>query len=490
MGMVAEVLHPATAQRVRWNWTTRMNYLKALLTKLPLAFYNWFVHYRIEHISDAECAGMLTNSSYSKFLRRYRAADLMETDFRAHVDDRNPARPYLISDFTPMREIEPHPGVFVAPTIVLYARDHDEAPWALHAISIGHRDGEAWKHVVLTPDDGAAWTLAKYFAIQGAGHMIALTGHPATHFPYDTVNAVTVSALPVRHTLFKLLKPHLDLHLAVDNAVLEGGHSIVSETRGEFYAPFAGPSDQVRKLVAVGYIGYPSAGAEYRSPPKPGPNYLPWTYPTGAGDIPSTYGRFLAAYYATVRRFVSVVVAHIDDLAEPLRGEELYYIRCWARYIAHWLPGFPDEDEILAPDPAAPGERYPRLVTVLTTFVWDVAVAHSLEHCTFGKLGPHRTSFRVRVPPPDSAQAPAYARSEILSGWDMFKSTLAFEIFFKPHNITLLKDVHYGFESESLRAAAEQFRRELRQTEERLRKDRIDVDAYARLDEMACSIQY
>ncbi len=487
MGMAAEVLHPSKFDQDDWNHTARWNYFKALVTKLPLAFYNWFVHSKIDHLPDAEFAWILTTTNYSKFLRRRSADDLATTDFGHRLGPLDAARQYLSADFTPIQDVQPYPGMYVAPTIVLLARDGERGPSRVLAISIGHLEGSQWRHVVLTPEDVNAWTLAKYFVIQGGAHMVALCGHPATHFPYDTVNAVTQSSVPVKHTLFKLLKPHLRLQLAVDNAVLEGGHSVVSESHGEFYAPFVGTSTEVRQLVAAGYLGYPNPLSKYDPSETPGPAHPRWSYDKAVRDIPSDYGVYLAAYHDTVRRFVRKVVAHILAMKDSEQGrEEIYYIRRWAHYIAGWLPGFPDDNEILAPDENGD----PRLVMAVSTFIWDVAVAHSLEHWSFGRLGPHRSSFRVRVPPPDSRQAPAYARQQILSGWDMFKCTLAFEMFFKPHNVALLNDVTYDFESETLRAAAGEFIADLAATEQRLIKEGVDMKNYARLEDLASSIQY
>ncbi|MGK2914450.1 MAG: hypothetical protein ACSLE5_08355 [Porticoccaceae bacterium] len=487
MAMAAEVLHPSPADQEDWNRTVRWNYIKALVTKLPLAFYNWFVHSRIDHLPDAEFAAILATTNYSKFLRRRSADELAATEFGRRLGPLDPARQYLTADFTPIQDVQPYPGMYVAPTIVLLARDGERGSAGVLAISIGHLEGDGWQHVVLTPADVKAWVLAKYFAIQGGAHMVTLCGHPATHFPYDTVNAITQSSVPMKHTLFKLLKPHLRLQLPVDNAVLEGGNSVVSETRGEFYAPFVGTSTEVRQMVAAGYLGYPNPLSKYAPADAPGPAHPRWSYATAVRDIPSDYGLYLTAYHDTVKRFVRKVVAHILAMQDSDRGrEEIYYIRRWAHYIAGWLPGFPDDDEILAMDESGD----PRLVTAVTTFIWDVAIAHGAEHCTFGKLGPHRTGFRVRVPPPDSRQAPAYSRRQILSGWDMFKSTLAFEMFFKPHNVALLKDVTYDFDSETLRAAAGQFIADLAATEQRLIKDGVDIRRYARVDELASSIQY
>ena len=489
MFMAAEVMHLPKAEQKHWNWTVRINYIKAMLTKLPLAFYNWFVHSRIDHATDAECAWMLTTTCYAKYLRRRTAEQLKGSDFETTLGRFDPQREYLISDFTTMQDLDPYPGIHVAPTVVLFGRAASGKGYELLAISIGHLEGNRWKHLVLTPADSHAWTLAKYYAIQGAAHMTSLSGHPATHFPYDTVNAITVSSIPTAHLLFKLLEPHLELHLAVDHAVLEGGDSIVSERHGEFYAPYACNGTNIRQLVPTGYIGYPNPLSKYEPSNEPGPNYKPWTYPKAAPDIPTDYGRFLAAYYETVRGYVREVVGQIAALGDSAQGaEQRYYIQRWAHYIAQVLPGFPDEHAILAP--GSDGDPYPNLVAAVTTYIWDVGIAHGLEHNSYYKLGPHRTGFRVRIPPPASRQIPAFSRKDVLHGWDLFKSTLAFEMFFRPHIVTHLLDSQYNFDDPALRAAAERFKQALRATEQRLVDEGVNLDQYARLHELASSIQY
>lgn len=488
MGMAAEVLHPAKSDDQDWNRTAGMNYLKALVTKLPLALYNWFIHYRIDHIGDREFASLLESTNYSKYLKLKTVEQLADSDFAARLGPLAADRQYLVATFTPIQDVVPYPGIHVAPTLVLLSRPMPQPasgprkfpPCEVLAISIGHLEQQRWKQVVVTPVDSHAWVLAKYFALQGGAHIVALTGHPATHFPYDTVNAVTQSSVPMHHTLFQLLQPHLRLHLSVDHAVLEGGNSVVSESRGTFYAPFAGPSDSVRNLVAAGYLGYPNRLSTYTRNEPPATGIPAWSYANAVHDVPSDYGSFLKAYHQSIRRFVRTVVATIHS------EEEHYYIRRWAQYIADWLPGFPNGEQIMERD--AHGD--PKLVDAVTTYIWDVAIAHSLEHRSFGAIGPHRTSFRVRVPPPDSTGAPAYRRSQILSGWDMFKSTLAFEMFFKPHNVELLKDVRYAFTDPLLIAAASQFKTDLAATERELVAAGIDVTQYATLDQMSCSIQY
>ncbi|HKX99836.1 MAG TPA: hypothetical protein VJL86_08960 [Steroidobacteraceae bacterium] len=489
VGMAAEVLHPPEDDLKLWKRRTQRYYIRELVTKFPLALYNWFFQYRIDHLSDQEVAEMMTTSSYSKFLRKRTAAELRDTIFHerlAFADDVG----YLISDFTTMKRVKPKPGMYAAPTVSLFAPKPGSKDYECLAIAIGHQEGADWRYVVLMPGDEDAWMLAKYFVIQGASHMICLSGHPASHFPYDTVNAVTVTALPKDHTLFRLLEPHLPLHLSVDHSVLQGRASIVSQSHRPIYSPFVGTNDNVRALVPTGYRGCDAPQELSRDPGcLQRQNYRKWSYPKDGGQIPSDYGRVLRAYYATVRRFVVKVVNHIATIAdEGQRGLELHFIRHWADYIEQWLPGFPDEDSVLVDGDAA--DRFPNLTTAVTTYIWAVAVAHSLEHATFHRLGPHQTSFRLRVPPPTSRQCKGYARWQLVYGWDIFKATLAFEMFFKPHVIYPLADVQYRFHEPALAKAAAEFRADLAATDQALAAEGVRVDRYIRHHQLSTSIQY
>jgi hypothetical protein len=488
MEMTAEVLHPPHAEKRDWKKNSGRTYLKTLLTSIPSAARTGLTHGHVKDMSDEIFADLLTTTIYSKYLRKA-SQQTLDPLFTERLGALAGGVEHYIVDFTPMQDIVPYPGMYVSPTITLFGREHGRKPFRAIAIRIGHLEGSDWRHVVLTPDDGDAWTLAKYFAMQGAGHVTTLSGHPATHFPFDTVNAVTQSALPMRHTLFKLLHPHLRLALAVNHAVLEGGNSVVSETRGEIYAPYVAPGAEVRQLVAAGYIGYPHELSRCDPQPHPGPNYQKWTYPMRPPvlDVPSDFAHVLKAYHATIKDFVRGVVSVIVSRAGTLRGEEeLYYIRCWARYISQWLPGFPDETQILELDDAGD----PKLVSAVTSYIWDVSVAHSLDHRSFHRLTPRRTPFRVRIPPPASRSVPPLNRRHILNGWDLFKATLAFEMFFKPHNVALLKDARYGFEEKSLQESEVAFHQALIATEEQLVLDGVDIEKYIPLGEIATSIQY
>jgi hypothetical protein len=486
MAMAAEVLHPSRSEKSDWMRHSGLTYLLTMLTKLPLATKNALWHGWVTQMDDDLFTELLTTTIYSKYLR---PAGLQEgTDHLERFGPQRDDADLFVMDFVPIQDVQPYSGMYVAPTVTLFEREGERGPYRPLGISIGHLAGGEWKHVVLTPGDGDGWSLAKYFVLQGAGHVTTLSGHPATHFPYDTVNAITKSAVPMKHTLFKLLFPHLRLALAVDNAVLEGEHSVVSETHGEFYAPYVAPGAEVRQLVAAGYVGYPHPLSKYAKDKPHDPNYPAWKYPLEPREIPSDFGRFLKAYHRTIKEFVGKVVGFILSRSGTEQGqEELYYIRCWARYNSHWLPGFPDEHQILE---ESDDEGHPLLVSAVTAYIWDVSVAHSLDHNSFYGLTPRHTPFRIRMEPPTSRDVPGYDHKKILKGWDLFKSTLAFEMFFKPHNVELIENVDYGFEETELQEYAKEFREALHRTERELIEDGVDVAKYAPLSKIATSIQY
>jgi len=492
MSMAAEVLHPPQVEQDDWKKHAGRNYMWTMLTSIPGAAWNSLTHGRVNDMSDEVFAELLTTTIYSKYMR---LADPAELDpcFTEVLGEVSGAAEYYTIDFTPVQDIKTYEGVWVSPTITLVARDEEGGKCKALAIRIGHLEGTGsdrhWENIAVTPEDTDAWTLAKYFVMQGAGHVTTLSGHPATHFPYDTVNAVTKSAVPMDHTLFKLLFPHLRLALAVDHAVLEGGSSVVSETRGEIYAPYSGPGSSVRVLVAAGFVGYPHQLATYDPSPTPSAAHPKWEYPLSprAIDIPSDFGRVLRAYYFTVKDFVREVVEEILAQKDTKKGkEELFFIRRWARYIAHWLPGFPDGDRILELDENGD----PWLVAAVTGYIWDVSVAHSLDHKNFYSLRPRRTPFRVRLPPPSSRKIDKVKLRSICNGWDLFKSTLAFDMFFQPHNVVVLQDAEYGFEGPKLKEAVANFQKALVATEEKLKADGVNVKNYIELSEIATSIQY
>lgn len=136
--------------------------------------------------------------------------------------------------------------------------------------------------------------------------------HPLQHFPLDSINAITKTALPKKHTLFKLLYPHLRFTLALENAVLNFKMSLLHDDKWwKTYAPFPGAYDSIRDLLVEGYRGIHNNDS-----------YPPYTYPRRPPKIFSGYGKFLDAYYETIYNFVLEVVNTIP------KGDK--HVKNWA----------------------------------------------------------------------------------------------------------------------------------------------------------------
>ena len=152
---------------------------------------------------------------------------------------------------------------------------------------------------MLKPEDSERWRLAKYYVLQGANHCMNLIEHARVHFPSDAINAVTATALPKSHIVFKLLNPHARLSLGVNNSVLEGAGSLINRTTWTIYSPFAAPGIEVRRLLPFAWHGKAGNGA-----------YRPFVYPREPRDMPTRYGVFLRKYYDVIYEFVSNEIRH------------------------------------------------------------------------------------------------------------------------------------------------------------------------------------
>ena len=107
--------------------------------------------------------------------------------------------------------------MYACTTVVLVEdRGGDKTPKAIY-VEPKNSDEDA---VVLDPEDGKAWALAKSFVLQGATYKLILSEHALLHFPFDSINAISKTALPKNSILLQLLLPHLDFTLVLDNAVL------------------------------------------------------------------------------------------------------------------------------------------------------------------------------------------------------------------------------------------------------------------------------
>lgn len=399
-------------------------------------------------VSDQEFHRFLTDSMMARFI----TPKLDPHDYEAFKDCMEAGKSYFVVDLEPVRVVKPFKGIFVSPTKTLL-EEEQSGEFKVRCIWIQETA------TVLTPQDGDAWELAKYFVLQGGALCATMVVHPLQHFPLDSINAITKTALPKDHVLFKLLHPHLRFTLPLENAVLNFKMSLLHDDRWwKTYAPFPGEYKGIRKLLVEGYTGIHNNDS-----------YPAFSYPRRPPRIYSGYGVFLDSYYGAIFRFVSQVVADIpkDDT----------HVKNWANYIKSWVPGFPDGNEIF---------EGCTLAEVVAYFIWDVTVGHTIDHHNYKTMDVQQVPLRIRQAPPKK-DTKMVSRKKLQSPIDLMKYRLAMRLFFGPSVLTRLIDVKYGFKDDKLQLAVERFKTDLRQTERSLEKQGLK---YLALDEIANSIQF
>lgn len=384
----------------------------------PVAAWYALTHPGLDTIDDAEFGWILTETANGKFLNR--KLDPPDLEAFAPFLAGLAGEPYKM-DFSAMGLFEPMAGTYFAPTVTLFERDA-EGHFRVLAIRIND--------LILTPADGPAWDLAKYFVLQGTANHLSLGFHAWLHFPMDSVNAITKTILPRRHLVFQLLHPHFRFSLALDDGVLHHPRTLLHNSPAEVFTPFASSGFDLPRIVSAGLPGN-SSYPRYRFRPGPPP-------------IPTRYGEFLTRYYDVIRAFVGRVTADIppDDPD----------VKRWADHAAKWMPGFPDAGKI----------QYPgMLADVVATIILGASVGHAADHESFGGISPAKLPFRLRLPPPTSREMAPFDRRDLASFDDLFRSKMANEMFFKPSNVTLLGETRYDFADPALREENTRFLRRL-----------------------------
>jgi hypothetical protein len=300
-----------------------------------------------------------------------------------------------------------------------------------------------------------AWNLAKAYALQGASYIGLFVVHPSLHFPMDSVNAITKTAVPRNHPLFQLLHPHSSYALAVNNAVLETEDGVLSNNpQGTWFDPLTAPGLAIKRLFGAGYAGLPDHSALY-----PRYDYMnPWM------DSGIEYGQCLNLYFQPFFNFCTTVAAEI--LAASPNDT---YVERWANYLSAHLHGFPDGKEIFEPG---------ILARALAIYMWDVTVSHAADHYSFthdvtpktpGVNGTTLAAWkflRLRVPPPQTKSDGADVKrvGDVCHPDDLYRAEMAQELFFKTATIAPnLVDTAYAFTSMRLLEAQEKFHADLRE---------------------------
>lgn len=458
------VVHVPTDEKVDWTLHIGFRYLASMFWYTPASIVAAFRDKVDAAPTDAAFAKTMTESAYSKFLVPLDGgAD--EAPFAALVAA-NPGKTLRSIDFTAMDVVKPYDDMYVAGTLTL-VRQRSDGSWEVLAIALGDLLLEP------KPAQRGAFDLAKIFVLQGAAYAMLFTEHPNLHFPFDSVNAVTKTILPVDHLVHRVLAPHLRFQLPLNNAVLLSPQSVITNFKPTFYAPFtANMNAGLLELFVAGYAG------------KKGHNgYPPFDFALAPKLVESKYGAFGRAYYEEAfLPFALKIAARVKatQIAHPDVQTDATYIQSWAHFIAPMVPGFPTRDTILQSD---------NLAHALATILYTLSLGHALDHkCFSNDVSVEQKYLRVRLPPPGSTTAPAADIGKATSWMDRFRARLAHKIFFEPHVITKLMTVDYELGDDTLNPWITKFRQDLREVEASLPGRGIPV--FMKLDETPASIQY
>jgi len=399
----------------------------------------------LEPISDDEFVRICTDSTFAWHLHP-----------RLRDEDRRVFAPILARRATEeglyrvecgaMEGVATLPGIHVAGTVALLARGPDGiAP-------LGIRMGDR----LYTPDGGGAWELMKYYVLQGCAMQIFFLTHPRTHFPYDSIAAITQVVLPPEHRLRRLLTPHFGFQLAQDFAALYVTRSVAHNNQHELYTPFPTQRRGFFLLMERGYAGFDDNDA-----------YPRWTFKLGSPHVELEYGRFLSAYHDAIAPFVKEALAGVSA-ADPA-------VARWADECARFVRGFPDARRIAADD---------LLVALVTTIIHNVSVVHTADHHSLMCQPPRKVSLRLRVPPPEPGAPFVLDRRALVTREDLFRYHLGRQMYVQAHVVTPLGDIDYDLGDGVPPGTVERFREALRGV------DRPEWEHFAPLRLIASSIQF
>ncbi len=502
VGQMAEVVHLPKQEQKDWQHNVGNMYIKRLLFNWPQGLWYALTHSRYKHYSDDEFTFELSEGLYSKFITPLDNGDL---ELIKSIPSFDESIHYVKADFSCMEPVAPNcfDGMFAASSITFFetVQNDDERIQKLKVCAIWLYDSvndakpydndvtnASKKQRLLTPDDGDAWHLAKYFVLQGAVHRVNLTEHALLHFPYDPINAVSKSILPTNHLLHQLLMPHFLLSLGVNKAVLENKGSLINRDKHKFYSPFCAEGEYIRQLLPDGYLGR-----------KGKPNAYPAFHFAEFPKFPkSEYGLFLKAYYDVFEHYVTQVLNVVDDDNEE---EHWLYIALWLDSIEEWIPGFPRSEEVvvITKNGAKPlvkdGEPVGRikLIKTVSLIMWDLSVAHATDHIAINNKRPHGNPFRLRVAPPYQ-QPDKNWHDKLVQRKDLLTFWFTDLLFYRPNNVTELQNVTYPFaqsdaqKTQHLKALNVRFKQALQDCDTLMQQQLEYLPC--RLEQISTSLQY
>lgn len=407
-----EVLNIPPEEQLQWNATIGLRYAGTLAGWPPAA-----AKYAIENQpsytapDDKSFNELLFETAYTRFLRPFEEEDINLFGEQLCVSEAAKLWKY---DFRAMELVEPIEGYYCAPTVLGISED---------ANGIRKCEAICINDLIVRPYH-PAWTAAKIFALQGAAYHMLFVVHPALHFPMDSVNAITKTAVPMIHPLFQAIYPHTTYTLPLDNAVLESPNSVVNNNAQTWFDPLTGDAYNLKLLFGAGYAGLPKY-----------PNAYPkYDYMKPQKGFDSDYGRWLAAYFDVFESFASGIATHIftNDPKDT-------YVERWVTYLHTYIHGFPSPKEVIG--------NAKMLARILAIYMWDVSVSHSADHWSFGTQVSVKDKFlRIKIKPPSSLSDPAPKPGTIATVDDLYRASIAQQMFFLPFAIKPnLYETHYAF---------------------------------------------
>jgi len=449
-GEAPAVVHVPDEERKTWFWNIGFRYIRNTLFYWPVALWKAWRNPTWETLSDEVFCDQILTTPLAKFLNPVIDPNLQQI-FKDLLLTSETEIIYYVADFICMKDVVPFEGLYCASTVALLSKKKREYKLRVHGIYI-YETG-----LLCQPEDGQVWALAKNYAMMGATYRILLSTHPILHFPFDSINAITKTSLTVDNTVFKLLYPHFQFTLTLNDSVLESSSSPVANNQKFLYTGFCGPQEGLLTLLVSGYQGINGNSS-----------YPPFKWTIFPAIVHSEYNIFLLHYYHAFKRFTDKVVGHIST-------NELDAIKKWADYISSWLPGFPDGREIFKGD---------NLSGTLAKVMWDLSVAHATDHHSYGTIPINRLPLRMRVPPPVTKND-IFKVSDQASVKDVFKYALEWKLFFNDWTVTRLVDVDYQFETAGLQKLQADFLQDLVEVDKNM-----PVKKYMKLKDISVSIQF
>jgi hypothetical protein len=448
LGEAPAVIHLPLKEWFEW-WAFIGSRFILTLGYSPIAYLQGLFNHSLDPMPDKEFIELFENSMLAKFI----CDELDETDQKIFKQYLGQDEEFFILDFETTRVVKPFKGMYTSGTKCLIKKiaggKYKYWPVAIYIDKT---------QALLTPDDGAAWELAKYYVLQGAALGITLVVHSILHFPLDSINAITKSSVPKDHILFKLIYPHLRFTLPLESAVLNFDSTVINPKWYKPYSPHPGPAEGLRDLLVDGFKGI-NGNASYKS----------YKYPMRPEKIHAYFGEYRDRYYEVFYEFVSKVLQDFDK-EDPI-------LSLWAKYISQYVPGFPDEEEIKQDD---------KLIQAVAYFMWSVTVGHAVDHETYANIGVRKKPMRLRQPPPDKSTK-TMDRNKLNTFWDVGKYIMAQILFFKAWTVDRLLDIDYKLPEVYQQQAQKEFFENLHKLDLALKKEEI---CYMELKNMPSSIQY